>query len=170
MSWSYVYYIYIHMLHCIIRHTKEIYFKIYRFTDTSFFFNKNIIKNNIVSSLIEFQCFIYSAQRTVYFPTSASIDEFNLKNRLMKNDTFSYVHISFEKLNEDNSRKIDRNGEKKKKERTTLKIRRFQLVNKFVLLELLPRVYLTHCKVGETLDWMKGIYRTMMVVSDHETS
>lgn len=103
------------MLHCIIRHTKEIYFKIYRFTDTSFFFNKNIIKNNIVSSLIEFQCFIYSAQRTVYFPTSASIDEFNLKNRLMKNDTFSYVHISFEKLNEDNSRKIDRNGEKKKR-------------------------------------------------------
>lgn len=88
----------------------------------------------------------------------------------MKNDTFSYVHISFEKLNEDNSRKIDRNGEKKKKERTTLKIRRFQLVNKFVLLELLSRVYLTHCKVGETLDWMKGIYRTMMVVSDHETS
>lgn len=169
MSWSYVYYIHIYITLYNTTHERNIFqnIPIYRY---EFFFNKNIIKNNIVSSLIEFQCFIYSAQRTVYFPTSASIDEFNLKNRLMKNDTFSYVHISFEKLNEDNSRKIDRNGEKKKKERTTLKIRRFQLVNKFVLLELLPRVYLTHCKVGETLDWMKGIYRTMMVVSDHETS
>lgn len=114
MSWSYVYYIHIYITLYNTTHERNIFqnIPIYRY---EFFFNKNIIKNNIVSSLIEFQCFIYSAQRTVYFPTSASIDEFNLKNRLMKNDTFSYVHISFEKLNEDNSRKIDRNGEKKKR-------------------------------------------------------